>query len=429
MAFALESFRAAAILRPLFSTVEGMYSLPPEGRRMRWHDWLGCGLVACSVAVGGCVTTEQTTAANLDLTRYNQDTECYGVNVARAQQPEEPSLGPKTATSLKEAPPQDVGDLSINGIPAARIRATVNTEAITDEEVKAACYPQLRKLEQLAEPERSQKQLEVFKETLEQIVEREVVLQVAFARLRKNAGEASVKKLTEMADTEFDKQWVKPIMEGNGIKTDADFRAALKSMNVSLPMMKRQWTRNWMAMQFMRQTVFTKITHLGHPQIEDYYNKHPEEFQIAESVDWEDVFVSEAVHPPRAVARQRAEAVLGRMRQGVSIDQLLKDKMDDGDSSYRDGHGFGHKRGEIKPAEAETALLQLKDGESALVEMPTGFHVLRMVKHVPAGMMPFDDPKTQKTIKEKLQNEMGTREMKKLSSDLRKQAVVEYFTR
>ena len=392
---------------------------------MRWHDWLGCGLVACGVAVSGCVSTDQALrpSAKVDLARLSAADECYGVNVARSQQPDGDGIGPKTSTVLKDSAPADVGDLSINGVPAARIRASVNKEAVTDEEVKAACYPMLRRLDGLAEPQRSQKQMEVFKDTLDQIIEREVVLQTAFARLRKNAGEKSITKLMEVADKEFDRQWVKPIMEGNKIKSEADFKGALKEMNVSLPMMKRQWTRNFMAMEFMRQTVAVKTDSVGHLQMETYYKKHPEEFQIADSVQWEDVFVSDALHPPRAVARQRAEAVLARMRQGEPLARLLEDKMDDGINSQ----GVGHKRGEIKPVELEGPLLALKDGEATLVEMPSGYHVIRVVKRQLAGQMEFDE-KTQKVIKDKLKSEIGQREMKKLVSELRKQAVIEYST-
>ena len=170
------------------------------------------------------------------------------------------------------------------------------------------------------------RQAAVFKETLDQIVEREVVLQVAFERLRKNAGEKSVDKLKEVADKEFDKQWVQPIMSGNKIKTEAEFKAAMREMNVSLEMMKRQWTRNFMAMEFMRQTVFAKTEVIGHPQMEDYYTKHPDEFQIPDSVVWEDIFVAEGLHPPRAAARQRAEAILARMRKGEKVEKLLEKK-------------------------------------------------------------------------------------------------------
>jgi peptidyl-prolyl cis-trans isomerase SurA len=394
---------------------------------MRWHDWLGCGLFGCTVAVSGCVATDNALTPSAEVvSRYNK-VECFGVNVARAQEPDAGSIGPRTATTLQESPPADVGSLMINGIPVCRIRATVNAGAITDEEVKGACFPMLKQAERLAEPDRSQAQLKIFKDTLDQIVERECVLEVALARLRRNGGEKSVKSLNEAADKEFERQWIKPIMAQNKIKTEAEFKDQLQAMNISLPMMKRQWTRNFMAQEFVRQMVIGKIEHIGHLEIEEYYRKHPEEFQVPDSVQWEDVFVAEALHPPRSAARQRAEMVLARMRNGEKIEKMLEEKLDDGDSSLRDGRGLGRKHGEIKPAEAEVPLFQLKEGEATMVEIGSGYHVIRVVKRDYAGLLPFDKD-TQMRIKDKIRNEMGAKEMKKLMAELRKQSVVEYFT-
>jgi parvulin-like peptidyl-prolyl isomerase len=236
-----------------------------------------------------------------------------------------------------------------------------------------------------------------------------------------------VQKLREAADKEFETQWIKPILRGNPqFKSEAEFKAALRSENISLDMMKRQWTRHFMADQFMRQMVQTAVDKIGHPQILDYYTKHPEEFQVPDSVQWEDIFVAEALHPPRAAARDRAEAILARLRQGEKVEQLLKEKLNDGDSGSRGGAGKGSKHGEIQPTVVEATLFQLKDGEAALVEIESGYHVIRVVKREYAGMIDFSDPKMQKRIKDKLRNEIGQDAMKKLAKKLRSEAVVEY---
>jgi parvulin-like peptidyl-prolyl isomerase len=172
--------------------------------------------------------------------------------------------------------------------------------------------------------------------------------------------------------------------------------------------------------------VQTRVDEIGHLQVFDYYNKHPEEFQIPDSLQWEDIFVAEALHPPRAVARERAEAILARMRKGEKIEQLMTERLNDGDSVARGGVGKGSKHGEIQPPDVEAALFQLKEGEAAVVEMEAGYHVVRVVKREYAGMIDFSDPKMQKRIKDKLRNEIGMAEMKKLAKKLRSEAVVEY---
>src|ERR671925_643865 len=60
---------------------------------------------------------------------------------------------------------------------AVRVLAQVNGIAILDKEVKEACYPQLMATQSLPEPEQSARRAEIIRQTLQQIIEREVILQ------------------------------------------------------------------------------------------------------------------------------------------------------------------------------------------------------------------------------------------------------------
>jgi peptidyl-prolyl cis-trans isomerase SurA len=97
---------------------------------------------------------------------------------------------------------------------------------------------------------------------------------------------------------------------------------------------------------------------------------------------------------------------------------------DEGDSKFRGGEGYGKRRGEIKPAEAETHLFQMRDGDIRMVELASGVHVIKLVKREYAGLMPFDE-KTQKFILNKLKNEAAEREWKKILKDLKSKVVIE----
>jgi parvulin-like peptidyl-prolyl isomerase len=119
-----------------------------------------------------------------------------------------------------------------------------------------------------------------------------------------------------------------------------------------------------------------------------------------------------------------AEQLAERARGGEDFAKLAE-KYDNGDSSFRRGEGIGTKRGEIKPSEAENVLFQLKDGETAVVELEKGFHVVRLVKRDYAGQTPFD-VKTQKQIKDKLTNEIGQVEIKRIVNTLKREAVIVY---
>src|SRR5262249_25954347 len=93
-------------------------------------------------------------------------------------------------------------------------------------------------------------------------------------------------------------------------------------------------------------------------------------------------------------------------------------------SLHENAEGVGHKRGEINPPEVEKILFQLKEGQvGPVVEIHTGYHIVRVAKREYAGRMPCDE-KVQKQIRDKLKNEVFVREMKRIVADLKRRAEI-----
>src|SRR5262249_42693387 len=166
------------------------------------------------------------------------------------------------------------------------------------------------------------------------------------------------------------------------------------------------------------------VDRVGHLQIVEYYRGHPEEFQVGESVKWQDLLIDASQYASRDEARRAAQD-LGRRLQMKEDFAKLAQLVDPPGFRFTHGEGEGQKRGEIRPREVEATVFTLRDGEAALVEMPNGFHVVRMVKHVFAGRQPLDD-KLQSQIKDKLRNEIGIREQKRFLAHLKSRATYEY---
>ncbi len=75
--------------------------------------------------------------------------------------------------------------------------------------------------------------------------------------------------------------------------------------------------------------------------------------------------------------------------------------------------------------ECEPYLFQMKPGDvGPVVELPTGFHVFRVVKREFAGQTPFTD-KVQDDIRKKLQMQIFEREFEYVMKDLRQKARVQ----
>ncbi len=310
-----------------------------------------------------------------------------------------------------------------NGEVTVSVRAHVNGVPIFDDEVKEICYPALISLPPtLPESERAAKQAEIFREGLQQIIDREIILQDAFTRLSK-AGAPYLEKLKAAAGKEFDKT-LQAMRKRSGAKTDEDFKEMLRSQGQTLDGIRRQFERNFMAREYMRSRIYPSVLlATGHQQIQDYYREHPGEFQAVDGVQWQDIFIDAGRYRTREEARAFAEGLAARARKGEDFAKLMK--YDNGDSTYRNGEGFGQRRGEIKPPEAEPILFQMQDGQvGPVIEIPTGFHVIRLVKRTRAGLLPLDE-KLQNDIRRKLQNLVVERETKKLLDELKQKATVE----
>lgn len=310
-----------------------------------------------------------------------------------------------------------------NGEVTVSVRAHVNGVPIFDDEVKEICYPALISLPpSLSESERAAKQAQVFREGLQQIIDREIILQDAFGRLAK-AGGPYLEKLKTAAGKEFDKT-LQAMRKRSGAKSDDDFKEMLRSQGQTIDGIRRQFERNFMAREYMRSRIYPMVERAsGHQQILEYYQEHPGEFQAVDSVKWQDIFIDATRYRTREEARAFAEGLAARARKGEDFTKLMK--YDNGDSSYRNGEGFGQRRGEIKPTEAEPILFQMQDGQiGPLIEIPTGFHVIRLVKRTRAGLLPLDE-KLQNDIRRKLQNAVVERETKKLLDELKQKATVE----
>jgi parvulin-like peptidyl-prolyl isomerase len=232
-------------------------------------------------------------------------------------------------------------------------------------------------------------------------------------------------KLQEMAGKEFDR-YVRLLKERNKSLSDPEFKALLESQGISLDLLRRQSERNFIAMQYMQTRIIPNLDRIGHKQIRDYYDTHPEEFQIQDSVEWKDIFISYRNSKSQEEARETAQKIVEKAKKGEDFAKLSKEYCH-GDGAFRNAEGIGRKKGEIKPVQVEKYLFELKDGEvGPLVELPTGIHIIMLVKRELAGIKVFDE-KVQKQVRDRLRNEAGQYEMKRMLSDMKRQAVIEYI--
>jgi parvulin-like peptidyl-prolyl isomerase len=302
---------------------------------------------------------------------------------------------------------------------SARIRATVNGEAILDEEVSAAAFQSLVGAKTDAE------KVEILNKHLNDIIDRELIIQDAVARLNKRSGPKFLQELEKHGERAFLEQWLYRLMRANKYTDEVAFINLLREQGLPVELIKRQWVRNFISMEYLRSRIVPQLDRIGHQQIVEYYDSHLDEFKVDDNIVWQDIFIANARHPTPQAARQFAEVLLARIKKGEDFIRLAKE-FDNGDSSLRpNAEGLGNVRGKVNPREAEAILFRLKDGEvGPLIELETGYHIVRLTKRTYAGRRPFDD-QTQKVIRAKLKEEAFQQEMKKLVNNLKRNAIIE----
>ena len=136
-----------------------------------------------------------------------------------------------------------------------------------------------------------------------------------------------------------------------------------------------------------------------------------------------------------AGARRFAEELLSKCHTVTDFNNMAA-KYDEGDSKARGGLGYGSRHSyidkdgqrvyDIRPSEVEDYLFKLEEGQvGPIVEIATGVHIIRLLKHDEGGLQPFDE-KLQLQIRDRLRRELADREVKRLTHELRGRAVIEY---
>src|SRR5439155_24789765 len=93
-----------------------------------------------------------------------------------------------------------------------------------------------------------------WKETLEQLVEREVVVQCALDKLATRRPQA-LQRLEEAASREFGRKWVRAARASAGLEDAEGLEAALRAQGTSLAEVRRLWQRAFIAQEYLRSRV------------------------------------------------------------------------------------------------------------------------------------------------------------------------------
>jgi peptidyl-prolyl cis-trans isomerase SurA len=313
-----------------------------------------------------------------------------------------------------------------DSVPQIKVVALVGaTGLVTDQEVIEAVRqrPDLAGLDGYALRAKEQ---ELYAAMLRKVIERELILDDMYAKLKKNGKGALVDEIKEFASKGAD-QSLRMIRREIGLDTDEKFQMWLRAQGLTEPVIRRQIERQTMADEYIRSAIREKGRGPGLAEIRSYYDRNPGEFKTEDRVKWLDIFISVNKHASPQAARAHAEHVRSQAVPGkVQKDFVaLVKEYDNGLAVGTNGVGVGSKRGEIQPPDVEKTVWSLAPGMvSELIETPTGYHIVKVVERDTAGVKPFD-AKVQAEIREKILKQQREAEYKRVVEDLWRKGAVQ----
>jgi|SRR5579883_99632 len=326
------------------------------------------------------------------------------------------------AGGLKQIP--TAVEILKNSTPQVKIVAIVgaNNNVITDQEVRESVWQQNFLLAGLQGHAREEKIKELYTKALRRTIERELILDDMYTKLKKANKMAIVDEIREAAAQMANSQ-IRTFKKDYKLNTDDDFNMWLRSQALTLPVLRRQLERDAMAQQYIGSILKEKGRKVGLAEIRDYYDKHTEEFELPDKVKWQHIFISAAKHPVPQAAYEYAQVLWKKAAAGEDFATLSK-QYDEGFARMQNGFGTGEFRDKIQPPDIEEAIWTLKPGQiSGILQTPTGLHIVKVVERDYSGVMPFD-AKVQNKIRNKLNDAFAAAEMKKLYAELWRKGVV-----
>ena len=187
-------------------------------------------------------------------------------------------------------------------------------------------------------------------------------------------------------------------------------------------------TNEILAQELLRREVESDDISVTDEDLKIYYLNHQQEFNFPEMVRLRQILIKTdkaASDQDKKKAREKAESLLGRIKNGEDFAKLAAEFSDDTNSKGNGGDIGYLPRGRLeKPF--EDAAFSLKPGEvSPVIESNLGFHILKLEEKKAAGIEPLE--KVKDLVRAKVTEELKGAKRRSYIEKAMKEAGVEIY--
>jgi peptidyl-prolyl cis-trans isomerase C len=303
--------------------------------------------------------------------------------------------------------PSSAGEKALSGDKVATVNGSVIDRSEFNREVDNVQH-RLEKQERQLDDSELEK---VKKETLENLINRELLYQEGEKR--------GIKIESQAVDDQF----------GNLKKqfpSEEEFKDTLDKMNLSEAGLKSELNRRLTIQKFIEDEIVKK-TVVSEEDTKTYYSENPKLFQIPEQVRASHILIkieSPADESKKTQARKKIEQIQQQLQKGEDFAALAK-KLSECPSATNGGDLGYFSRGQmVQPF--EKASFSLKPGEvSDIVETRFGFHLIKVVDKKAETTLDYGTAKEK--ISQYLKNQKVQQEVDQLIDQLRAKAEIKRF--
>lgn len=203
--------------------------------------------------------------------------------------------------------------------------------------------------------------------------------------------------------------------------SDAEMNEALAQQMLDRESLRESLAQN-MAISKYIDTTLAKSVAVTPEEMAKYYAAHPGDFAHPDMVRVSHILIrTGGTSEQDAMAKQRAEALLARVKKGEDFAKLAKEHS--ADSSASAGGDLGYVTKDVlDPKFAETAF-SMPLGVPQLIQTSAGYHIVKVVDKKKEGVAPLEEVK--QNLTQYLKNEKVQVELTKLINQLKEQSKIE----
>lgn len=202
------------------------------------------------------------------------------------------------------------------------------------------------------------------------------------------------------------------------IESDEEFRELLAQEGLTPEEFKTRLMETFAPEEVLQYEVGGRVS-VSDKAVEEYYTEHPDEFTVVGEVTIREIVVLADTKKKKSEVRASADSIRGQAATAEDFGQIAKVFSEAG--TAENGGLLGPlKRGDLSPQLEKVAFGLEVGAVSEVLEMPYGFHIVKIVERKDDTVVPLDEIREQ--LREVLENQISTEKLTTFMKKARSEA-------